>query len=83
MKNSAILACQLGIMGIAKDGKPNTTFNPSGNLTRAHMGTIISRLLRGPTNNLDAEDYYRNHFAALKQAGIMTKTDDPTIKELR
>jgi hypothetical protein len=46
MKTSAILACKLRIMGIDKSGQPNTTFNPNGNLTRAQLGTILSRLLR-------------------------------------
>ena len=83
MKTSAILACKLRIMGINKSGQPNTTFNPNGNLTRAHLGTILSRLLRWDANNLNTVDYYRNHFTALKTAGIMTKTDDPTMKEIR
>ena len=83
MKTSAILACKLRIMGINKSGQPNTKFNPNGYITRAQMGTILSRLLRGATHNLNASDYYRDHLAALKQVGIMTKTDDPTMKEIR
>lgn len=83
MKNSAILVCKLKIMGIDKSGLPNTKFNPNGNLTRAQLGTILSRLLRGSTHDLNTTDYYKDHLAALKTAGIMNNTTDATIKEKR
>lgn len=44
-------ACQLGLMGLKSDGTPNTTFNPTAEVTRAEFGTTLSRLLYGSTNN--------------------------------
>jgi hypothetical protein len=40
-------------------------------------------MLRGNENNEWRNTYYEKHLAALKQAGIMTKIDTPSMKELR
>lgn len=42
----AILACQLGLMGLKTDGTPASTFVPDGQVTRAIFGTTLSRTLR-------------------------------------
>ena len=34
-KNFAIMACQLGLMGLKTDGTPATTFNPDDQVNRA------------------------------------------------
>ena len=50
-QNYMIQACQLGIMGRNSDGTSAIVFNPNVILTRAHVGTILSRILYGATHN--------------------------------
>ena len=77
-------ACQLGLMGLKSNGTPNTTFNPTAEVTRAEFGTTLSRLLYGSTNNEKVwGKRYTAHLKALQAAGIMTKIDKPTMNELR
>lgn len=48
MKVYAVLACQLGIMGLEADGKtPDIVFNPNSNIDKAMFATMLSRLLYG------------------------------------
>ena len=50
MRTYAILACQLGIMGLEADGKtPDTVFNPNSYIDKAMFATMLSRLLYGST----------------------------------
>lgn len=51
MKFYIKLACQLGLMGLQSDGTPDTTFNPTQDVTRAQFGTILSRVIRANTYN--------------------------------
>jgi len=44
MKFYIKISCQLGLMGINM-----TNFDPTGEVTRAQFGTILSRLIRGTT----------------------------------
>jgi len=72
------LACQLGIMGVGK-----SVFDPNGFLTRAQFGTILSRSLRGDSNN-GGKLYYEKHLQALKKAWIISSLTNPErVKELR
>lgn len=77
-----IQACQLGIMGRKSDGTSASAFNPDGILTRAHVGTIISRILYGNKNN-GGKDRYTNHLQALKRWGIMNNITKPAAYELK
>ncbi len=69
-------SCQLGLMGIGI-----TKFNPSGVVTRAQFGTVLSRALRGDVND-GGDPYYLYHFQTLKEAGIMNNLD-PNMVEIR
>lgn len=72
------LACQLGLMGVNL-----TSFDPYGEVTRAHFGTTLSRAIYGNTyNSNNASSYYLAHLAALKRDGIISNTD-PNLQELR
>jgi len=62
-------------------GKDSTTFNPSGTVTRAQFGTILSRALYG-TMYENSEIYYIDHLDALHTNGIIKNTD-PNLKETR
>ena len=75
----------MGLMGMSPDGVTVAeAFNPNDEVTRAQYGTILSRLLRWLDNAAeDGELYYTHHLAALKNAHIMTKIADPSMKELR
>ncbi|MEI6118255.1 MAG: hypothetical protein WCP92_03255 [bacterium] len=44
MKFYIKLSCQLGLMGVGIH-----TFNPTGDITRAEFGTVLSRVLWGTT----------------------------------
>ncbi|MDR0860811.1 MAG: hypothetical protein LBO09_07775 [Candidatus Peribacteria bacterium] len=60
MKDYAVKACQLGLMGMDMD-----YFQPYAMVSRAQFGTVLSRLLYG---NLYAggKPYYAKHLQALK-----------------
>ncbi|MCX6823128.1 MAG: S-layer homology domain-containing protein, partial [candidate division SR1 bacterium] len=70
-------ACQMGLMG-----QGITAFNPNGVVTRAQFGTVLDRVLNGAAND-GGDPYYADHLAALKDAGVMTKTDTPNAPEVR
>ena len=77
LRGYIVEACQLGLMG-----QGITAFNPNGVVTRAQFGTVLSRALYGDMYN-GSDPYYKNHLAALKDAAIMTRTDVPTMTEVR
>ena len=70
------------IMWINADGTPLKEFNPNGKVTRAEYATVFSRVLYGDKYNKSEWNYYEDHLAALKEAGILTNTT-PTIQEIR
>jgi hypothetical protein len=81
-----IEACQLGLMGMDGKGiKVQEAFFPDRTITRAEVGTILSRLLRGTTYATQPGDetYYGRHLQALKNAGIMKAISQPDMLELR
>ena len=81
-QNYMIQACQLGIMGRNSDGTSAIVFNPNVILTRAHVGTILSRILYGATHNWGSNRYI-NHLQALQKRGIMNNISKPNAPELR
>lgn len=66
-------ACAYGIMW-----KNWEKFNPSWKLTKAQLGTIISRLLRWDKYNTNWSNYYQWHLNALKNNWIMNNISNPT-----
>lgn len=72
-----IKACQLDLMWVGI-----TSFNPSGNVSRAQFGTVLSRAIYGDVNN-GGDPYYVNHLNALKTDNIMTVIDTPSNLEVR
>ncbi|MDR3169673.1 MAG: hypothetical protein LBU27_08270 [Candidatus Peribacteria bacterium] len=79
-------SCQLGLMGMHGDGiGVQEEFFPARTITRAEVGTILSRLLRGTTYATQPGDetYYDRHLQALKNAGIMKVITQPEMLELR
>ena len=70
------------IMWINADGTPLKNFNPNGKVTRAEYATVFSRVLYGDKYNKAEWNYYEDHLAALKEAGILTNTT-PSIEEIR
>lgn len=81
-KKYAILACQLGLMGLKTDGTPAKTFDPNDQVNRAIFGTTLSRALRWETYN-GGQNRYIKHLEALKAKGIMNKIQQPFNRELR
>lgn len=78
IKDYAIKACQLGLMGIDME-----YFQPNATVTRAQFGTILSRLLWQNTY-AGGSPYYVKHLQALKENGILTQIDTPESRvELR
>ena len=70
-------SCQMGLMGQGIDA-----FRPNAKVTRGEFGTTLSRALWG--NKFDgATPFYANHLQALKDAGIMTKIENPSQLEIR
>ncbi|MDR3169234.1 MAG: hypothetical protein LBU27_05795 [Candidatus Peribacteria bacterium] len=81
-----ITSCQLGLMGMNGDGiGVLEVFSPMKTITRAEVGTILSRLLRGTTyaTQTKEEAYYGRHLQALQNAGIMRIISHPEMLELR
>jgi hypothetical protein len=79
-----ISVCQLGLMGYKSDGQ-NTqpAFYPNATITRAEVGVILSRMLRGTTYAGTETQRYQNHLQALHTFKIMTNISNPMIVELR
>lgn len=75
MQTYAIKACQLWLMG-----KGQTKFSPTGIVTRAQLGTVLSRLLY--TTPETGAPYYLTHLTTLKDKWVITSTD-PTRVEKR
>ena len=65
--------CSYKIMG--SDGK---IFNPTGKVTRAELGTTISRMLWWDKYNVDWKWYYIYHLNALKDNWVMNNIENPT-----
>jgi hypothetical protein len=86
LQSYVIESCQLGLMGMHGDGiGVLETFSPTKTVTRAEVGTILSRLLRGReyATQPGDETYYARHLQALKDAGIMKTVTYPEMLELR
>ena len=60
-----------------------SSFNPSGVVTRAEFGTVLSRALWGNAHNITTTPYYTAHLQALKDAGIMNMISNPKQLEVR
>ena len=71
----------MGYWSNGVDIKP--TFDVNDIITRAEVGVIISRLLRGNTYAGNEENRYKAHLNALNEAGIMNFISDPMMVELR
>ena len=75
MKDYAIKACQLWLMG---KGKKN--FMPNNMVTRDQLGSALSRMLYATPER--GAPYYLTHLTLLKQKGIIKDTN-PNIIEVR
>ena len=83
LKSYIVTACEMGIMGIHTKYPTQalTNFMPTDLVSRAHLTTTTSRLVRG--NQFDGGELYRKkHMENLKSQGIIENMD-PTIKEHR
>lgn len=85
MQFYARFACKLGLMWLNDDGTPSNRFYPNNRVTRAQFGTVLSRVLYDNTYNSDLLNgsRYGAHLQALKTAGIMTRINQPLMRELR
>lgn len=77
MQTYAILACQLGLMGLETDGiTPTKSFNPTNNVDKAQFATILSRLLYGEEFNGNTTCWYCDHVAKLQEEGVIKIVTD-------
>jgi hypothetical protein len=77
-------ACELGLMGYYANGvEVQPAFRPNDKITRAEVGTLLSRLLWGNTYAGDEEHWYEGHLDALREEGIMKLIEVPMMWELR
>jgi hypothetical protein len=77
-------ACSLGLMGYYADGVGvQKEFRPNAIITRAEVGTLLSRLLWGNLYASGEEYWYQGHLSALGEEGIMKVIDSPMMVELR
>jgi len=81
-KKYAIMACQLGLMGLKTDGTPATKFTPDGQVDRAIFWATLSRALRWNTYN-GGWNRYAKHLDALYTNKIISNKDKPFNRELR
>ncbi len=72
------LACQMWLMWVGIEN-----FDPTGKVTRAQFGTILSRALWWDKHNSTSTDYYSKHLNELKKIWIMNKIDSPYDVEVR
>jgi hypothetical protein len=71
-------------MGYYSDGIiVKSTFSPNDSMTRAEVGVVLSRMLRGTSYADTEEQRYQKHLEALRKAGIMKTISNPMRKELR
>jgi len=76
-------ACDLGLMGWKNDKSGLVEwFQPNALVTRAALGTVLSRLLYGDQfNGTMGNERYVGHLEALNKAGYMHKIDTPHMLE--
>ena len=72
-----VKACQMGLMG-----QGINAFRPNDKVTRGEFGTVLSRAIWGEKYNQE-NPFYAKHLQALKDAGIMTKIEEPNSLEIR
>ncbi|MCX6823336.1 MAG: DUF5011 domain-containing protein [candidate division SR1 bacterium] len=77
MQSYIVQSCQLGLMG-----QHIQNFYPTGKVTRAELGTVLSRMLYNTLESNDGNPYYLVHLNVLKANGVITNTD-PNLFELR
>jgi hypothetical protein len=63
------------------DVKPS--FQPNDIMTRAEVGVVLSRMLRGNKQAGTEEDWFQKHLNALREEDIMRFIDTPMMLELR
>ncbi|MCX6823335.1 MAG: S-layer homology domain-containing protein [candidate division SR1 bacterium] len=73
MKDYATKACQLGLMG-----KDVTTFKPNNLVTRAQLGTVLSRMLYNTPDS--GKPYYTVHLSVLQTNGVIKDTTPTRIE---
>ncbi|MDR0370062.1 MAG: S-layer homology domain-containing protein [Candidatus Peribacteria bacterium] len=84
LQSYIIKACEYGLMGYYADGETTKEkFFPNGDITRAEVVTIISRMLRGNTYKGTEEERYQKHLLALKKENIIQTDRNPMEVELR
>jgi len=64
--------CEYGIMW-----SNWSAFNPMNPLSKAHLWTVLSRIIWGDEYNVSWNDYYIYHLNALNQYGIMDNISNP------
>jgi hypothetical protein len=80
------LSCELGNMGLKRDGSIDDSFRSNDKVTIAEFATLVSRMMFGPIHNTPENDprpWYGEHTKALYKAGIMTQIDKPSNEQLR
>lgn len=77
-----IEACQMWLMWVDNKWKPMLSFDPSGKVSRAQFGTVLSRAIRWEYYN-GWDPFYNYHLQALNSIEIMTKISKPFDLELR
>jgi hypothetical protein len=71
-------------MGYYSDGETvKPSFDPNNAMTRAEVGVMLSRLLRGNTYAGTEEMRYQNHLQALQKYQIMHSISSPLMLEIR
>jgi hypothetical protein len=76
--------CALGLMGYWSNGRDvKNYFYPHDLLTRAEVGVILSRLLRGNRYAGTEQARYQRHLQALREEEIMVHISRPLMEELR
>lgn len=78
-------ACDMGLMGWNADRKTLAyTYHPYQMVTRAQLGTIISRMLYGATyDNGSTSKRYQGHLKGLTDKGFLKSTSSPLMIDTR
>lgn len=77
-----IQSCQMWLMGVDNKWIPKSSFDPTGVVTRAQFGTVLSRAIRWDYYN-GWDPFYNYHLEALNSVEIMKKISQPWDYELR
>ena len=84
IRDFIITACQMQLMGMEANGVDVLrSFRPNETISKAEVGVLLSRILRGQRYAGEGLNRYQGHLKALEDALIIDPIPNPLVPELR